>query len=992
MRAAGSILLLLVTAGVAWGQPPAHPDQAGSLSSLAVPGGAAALARAAGLDDSLPRGAVLLQVIRVMQAAPSGSDSLRDQHLARLREYLAALADVERARQALGESPFSADSARSPETRRAMEDVARAIGGGLDEKGGVWRLALPEDEGPRRRRQHLENAGIDISALAAAFNAGEAVALAVPADEAPLPLDVQTWSRLIRPQPGSPGGLLHALLADRRASLLYYAFMSLDAPTREFLGANESRLARLLEGNRPAILAAFGRSIRVHDGRVDVAGGQQAARLWEELLVRFAGQPESFILALLDREDGRVALLYDAIDHLDPPRQAFALGFRLPDEAARTDRLRALLAACKPSLLGWDPDARPFRRVPFDPVHLLSVVQVLPTGDLPPPAGRRFWRAVLSGSGLPDDPERLLESDEVDVDADAAWLVERICVAESVPRQQLFRTWTLGQRVFAGLAPAAQPQALFALRGVSRFQTLLLTLERIGITDPAEYAAAVRHAQRLSEIGNGDRAAIALRQFQGALAIVERVRFSRAISPDAARELVSALSRVPLADSDEYRGAIATWLDAQLRPALETAPARQAAATGAVASLESTLLAAMAGVSGRPSSPEVEWEGLQYRVDVAGAELARLVRMRRKQGGPGLDAVLNDLLEAVRLVGAGKSTPKAAEVRAALARVRAGDALLAGVLTSLAYAPHLGDPDGRELLAGDPAERHSFGFEERIGPIRETNPWRIPELIYGESGGWRMKGSVLGLDVGLAALALRRLATDLPPPPSGNAFDRSALAATVVLSNPFDVSNSERDRLAAAIRHGRARLAEVMTSPSALAAAARAAGVGAWWQQVLPWALAHEPERVPDFFLLSDLLRLGSAHVEFERPPDAWGAARLDTEGCLCLRFPFPCARETLAGRVGTSLAAEQSADLSLRIAEALADLGLPAELTRSIMALAAQDVLDTYRPAYSDDWTALGVAVLHLTRSRFEDYVAALTAGGPLIPDDREHAEDVRR
>jgi hypothetical protein len=36
--------------------------------------------------------------------------------------------------------------------------------------------------------------------------------------------------------------------------------------------------------------------------------------------------------------------------------------------------------------------------------------------------------------------------------------------------------------------------------------------------------------------------------------------------------------------------------------------------------------------------------------------------------------------------------------------------------------------------------------------------------------------------------------------------------------------------------------------------------------------------------------------------------------------------------------------------------------------------------------------AVRSLSEGRFVDYVAALTAGGPLIPDDRQHPGDVRR
>jgi len=54
--------------------------------------------------------------------------------------------------------------------------------------------------------------------------------------------------------------------------------------------------------------------------------------------------------------------------------------------------------------------------------------------------------------------------------------------------------------------------------------------------------------------------------------------------------------------------------------------------------------------------------------------------------------------------------------------------------------------------------------------------------------------------------------------------------------------------------------------------------------------------------------------------------------------------------------------------------------------------VLDAYRPAYIDDWTAMIAAVRSLSDRRFVDYVAALTSGGPLVPDDRERAGEIRR
>jgi hypothetical protein len=74
-------------------------------------------------------------------------------------------------------------------------------------------------------------------------------------------------------------------------------------------------------------------------------------------------------------------------------------------------------------------------------------------------------------------------------------------------------------------------------------------------------------------------------------------------------------------------------------------------------------------------------------------------------------------------------------------------------------------------------------------------------------------------------------------------------------------------------------------------------------------------------------------------------------------------------------------ADLLLRTADALAARRLPALLARDVAAFAMQEVLDRARPAYFDDWLPVAYAARDLSDSQFDDYVAALTVDGPLVP-----------
>ena len=61
----------------------------------------------------------------------------------------------------------------------------------------------------------------------------------------------------------------------------------------------------------------------------------------------------------------------------------------------------------------------------------------------------------------------------------------------------------------------------------------MLTLDRMGVQAPAVYAAAARHAQRLSGL-EGSRGFIALGQFQGAIAILDHLSRARDLGFDTA--------------------------------------------------------------------------------------------------------------------------------------------------------------------------------------------------------------------------------------------------------------------------------------------------------------------------------------------------------------------------------------------------------------------------------------------------------------------------
>ena len=178
-----------------------------------------------------------------------------------------------------------------------------------------------------------------------------------------------------------------------------------------------------------------------------------------------------------------------------------------------------------------------------------------------------------------------------------------------------------------------------------------------------------------------------------------------------------------------------------------------------------------------PNAPTLTWEGLDYRVDLFAAEHARLKRIREQIESPGLDAA-----------------------------IAAGDAeKIADALLALIYTPALGDPEGPALLGGDIAQRHNFGLVGPAGMRRDFVAWSLPREQVGDGSPWHVEGSILGLDIALARLALRRIADNEMPVGADDQPERSAdvrahgdgAQPARAARSPIAIASSRRSRAAA---------------------------------------------------------------------------------------------------------------------------------------------------------------------------------------------------
>lgn len=882
---------------------------AGVRSTISLPGGAEALATAAGLRHSPGAARVMLDVTRLIHDAPIGDAPGVDARRARLLAYLAA---------------------------------------------------IPPD---------------------------------APADEIPLPLTPDVWRAFVR-RDIPDAQLALEILRDRSSALLYYGLFCLDDETLAWL-ADRRNVLETIHRDHAAVFAAFGRSLRVRGGRVATPGGPFFEPTWERLVGERARDVGSFIVKVLGRDRGRMAFFYDTVAHLDAPRQKFALGGRVAD-------LYGVFARPEEE---WRPSRRPFTRTAVDGALLFSSILVQADGRPAGPMWTALWEAVFQGSCTleKDSSDRKLASVKFGASdrADAAWLASRI-VAPGVGRaRERLRSVLFAQRVFPSPDIGSAADLRDALCGVARAPALMLSLERIGAREPSLYARAAAVARRLPGVGQNDDRRARLVIIQAAAAVLVAAQQTRVFDPDrsAAVSLASDLVGAAEASIDkDDTGPVIDWIERTLVPALSKATGLDASQVP----LDRILLSAAAGVrrdAGR--APVILWEDVRYRVDPPLGRLANAERIRSSQRSMSLDdALLLDRVAHGRTL-AGDAERLAALKKAAAAAVAATDedingdfkwvargptraeaeAMVGETLASIVYAISLGPATSAAARAANVASRHMLrAAASGMGPTAADTGWDLPAEEFGPTG-WLVRGSLLGLDIGLARLSLRRVDIGLPSPPEVTDNDRRTLAETVRLMSAADLTDATRDAIAAAIARGRERAAELIALPDGTQTLGTEAGMDEMRRQIVAWNASRDPTLAASELWLSELLRLGHPQIAADHL-DAWGTAMLPLEGGLTVRFPALGDGCLLAARPAAGIMAATLPDVTLRVVEALAELRLPASLAPDLLAYASQQVIDEAAVAHADDRDAIARAAREIAADRIVDFVAALSVEGPLIPE----------
>ncbi|HJU41594.1 MAG TPA: hypothetical protein VJ691_02230 [Vicinamibacterales bacterium] len=757
-----------------------------------------------------------------------------------------------------------------------------------------------------------------------------------------VPLTADHWRDLLGPK--APRDLFTALISDRSVLLVCAGSLTTDASMRTLLERDRG-LLRWIARTAPAAFWVAARSLRLENGRLRVPGGSAAEPIWEALAGEKVARTSEFLRALLVKDEGRLAWFYDSMATLPEHRARVIAGGGIVE--MQLENVRALYEAFRSADTNWRLEQHPFLRGVTDPWIVTTQIGIS-NGAAAPPAAEWFWTALFERPNVVWRRSDIEADREPGVPVPPAWLVRNVTRTVAKERRDRYAMLRFAQSVFGDIALHEYGDALIALSGYRRYPAVLLSLDRMAITTPRVYSRAVEAASRIDELSGRNRKH-AVVAFQAALTIIERARVTRAIDVATARRLVLALADA--VESGERRaGAIVQWMLTGLVDALPPliVPDQW---TGRTA-YESRFLQALAGAPAT-SPPTLKWEGLDYRVDYFSSEHARIKRIREQLTSPGLDAA-----------------------------IAAGDEeKIAHALTVLIYAPALGDPEGPALLGGDIPMRHNLGVEGAAGVRREILAWSLPREQVGDGSPWHIEGSLLGLDIALARLTLRRLAdNEMPVAPTINLNDLLTLARTVRVLNPEDLTNADRDALVASIARGRTRVAAARNNLNELLALASEAGMSHAIRQTLPWTLTRTPELVESLFGLRDFMWLGKPELPASSL-DRWGVFAEAMSGRLITAMPGPVAWESFGGRADGGVIGAQLPDLTLRLAQETARLNLPAQLIPALLTYAIQDFWHDVDSRFPDDWPAMARQALALSPSRVEDYVAALAGDGPLRP-----------
>ncbi len=657
-------------------------------------------------------------------------------------------------------------------------------------------------------------------------------------------------------------------------------------------------------------------------------GGASARPVWARLTGRATDDPR-FLQALLTRDQGWVCVLADVAGLLSAEQRDVALGLHVP-AATTAERLLRALRLASPD---WLPRQRPFWRPTLDPALLL--LQLPATRDgLQLPGSARAWSAMLSSGRL--NPHAIADIPRPPLAQGSrvtpAWLVEQVFRGTIAQRRRAYDQVLFAQRLL-GESTSLPVAAAAVIHAAGTHPQLVLTLERLGVREPDTYLRVVEWARAIETSGAATRPIATL---QAALMLLVHAQAGGSLPADAVEGAVVALVEALRGDGD----AVPSWLRTMTGhdgPDLDAAVIRFAA--------------------GRGSADPIHWEGTSYVLDPGAAAVSRIARLRGATSTASRNAV-----------------PPAGE-------------RVADWLVELTYALAMGSGEELPLRPAEAAARHAFG--RSAGDL--SLAWAAPVVAVDEGTRWHVRGSLLGLDVALAPLTLRRASMRIPPRrPSLNTSDRRVLIESLAFVRRAGLDATHARDTHDAIATARAHTVDALADEGRCLALVGRLPLGHARAAMLAWTCRQDAARLPRALSIREVISLAESQrpltpytsLVFAGAAD-YGALAQPLSGAWSLWLPPLADPERLGGHWGTGVAASVFADLHVRVLGLLGELDLPATLLPEALAGVTWEFVTHAPAAYPDDWFALNEMVWRVDVEAVERALALHTGDGVLRPVD---------
>jgi hypothetical protein len=232
------------------------------------------------------------------------------------------------------------------------------------------------------------DSGFPLADLEETLRTGTAFTYPFPTTNVPVVFAASDWLNEWRERRGKNGksgkdeDMVDTLLQDPATARLYWAVSRIDAQTREQLRESPG-LPRLEPFS--SVLDFYGSHLSIRGGRVVVPGGAAAESAWKSMAGADPSNPGEFITRLLAKDEGWLAVYFDALSSVSPTQQAY---FTKPD------KLQHFYTAFRGRSISPGPTRHAFRPDP-GLILLLTRLEVEPNGQPHVPGSLAVWKDVL---------------------------------------------------------------------------------------------------------------------------------------------------------------------------------------------------------------------------------------------------------------------------------------------------------------------------------------------------------------------------------------------------------------------------------------------------------------------------------------------------------------------------------------------------------------------------------------------------------------------